>query len=277
MSTPALAMPRTVVAEARSTTHRVARTFALATRLLPDSVRSEVYLLYLVCRRLDDLVDEGDPAAEERLAAVEVWARGQAATGPEVEILECLRERHPELPLEAVSEFCRGQAQDLHFQGFETEDQLDLYAYRVAGTVGQLMAALLGARGEAADQAARALGIAMQRTNIIRDVDEDLARGRVYLPRSTLRMAGVEDLAADDRSLLLRLQIAIADHWYDRGLPGCSLLPTGGRQVRAAGLMYREILREVERSGRGLRRPLRATVPTRRKVLPLVRGLLTPS
>ena len=90
-------------------------------------------------------------------------------------------------------------------------------------------------------------------------------------------MAGAEDLAGDDRSLLLRLQIAIADHWYDRGLPGCSLLPIGGRQVRAAGLMYREILREVERSGRGLRRPLRATVPTRRKVIPLVRGLLTPS
>ncbi|MGC8474581.1 MAG: squalene/phytoene synthase family protein, partial [Candidatus Dormibacteria bacterium] len=139
MSAPALAMPRTVVAEARSTTHRVARTFALATRLLPESVRSEVYLLYLVCRRLDDLVDEGDPAAEERLAAVEAWAGGQAATGPEVEILECLRERHPELPLEAVREFCQGQADDLHFRGFETEDQLDLYAYRVAGTVGQLM------------------------------------------------------------------------------------------------------------------------------------------
>ena len=277
MSTTSLTMPRTVLAEARTTTRKVARTFALATRLLPGSVRSDVYLLYLVCRRLDDLVDEGHPAAAERLAAVEAWTRGQPSGCPEVEILECLRGLHPELPLEAVREFCRGQAQDLHFQGFETEDQLDLYAYRVAGTVGQLMASLLGARGEAADSAARALGIAMQRTNIIRDVDEDLARGRVYLPRSTMRMAGVDDLAGDDRALLLRLEIAIADHWYDRGLPGCALLPVGGRQVRAAGLMYREILREVERSGRGLKRPLRASVPPRRKVIPLVRALLAPS
>jgi phytoene synthase len=277
MSATSLGMPRTVLAEARSTTHKVARTFALATRLLPRSVRSDVYLLYLACRRLDDLVDEGHPAAAERLATVEAWTRGQPSYCPEVEILECLRRRHPELPLEAVREFCRGQAQDLHFQGFETEDQLDLYAYRVAGTVGQLMASLLGARGEAADSAARALGIAMQRTNIIRDVDEDLARGRVYLPRSTMRMAGVEDLDGDDRALLLRLEIAIADHWYDRGLPGCSLLPAGGRQVRAAGLMYREILREVERSGRGLKRPLRVSVPPRRKVIPLVRALIAPS
>ncbi len=258
------------------TTNRVARTFAVATRLLPREVRPDVYLLYLVCRQLDDLVDFQKPDAERRLGWVARWAERGEVRGPEAEILQHLADRYPTLPRDAVTDFCEGQRQDMGTLVVDTEADLDLYAYRVAGTVGRLMATILGAETEAADEASRALGIAMQRTNILRGIDEDLARGRVYIPAQALAMAGVQDLARDDRTLLLRVEIAVADHWYELGLPGSSLLKHGGRQVRAAGVMYRQILRQIEREGRGVQRPKRVVVPSHRKLLGLVQGLVQP-
>src|SRR3954467_8783348 len=102
-----------LVDEARATTRSVARTFSLACRLLPRSVRDDVYLLYLVFRTLDDLVDEHRPEAEERVAAVAAWAEG--APGPvtrEVDVLERLATRHP-LPPEALSGVSAGRRQGL--------------------------------------------------------------------------------------------------------------------------------------------------------------------
>ena len=81
--------------EARATTKRVARTFAIACRLLPRSLRDDVYLLYLVFRTLDDLVDTGDPDAEPRIAAVEAWCAGAPPDSPEAHVLADLAARHP--------------------------------------------------------------------------------------------------------------------------------------------------------------------------------------
>ena len=94
---------------ARETTRRVARTFALACRLLPRDVRDDVYRLYLVFRTLDDAVDEGEPDAAERLAAVEAWAAGVPADGREVDLLDALARRHP-LPRAAFARLLRGDA-----------------------------------------------------------------------------------------------------------------------------------------------------------------------
>jgi phytoene synthase len=139
--------------EARATIERAARTFALAARLLPTEVRDDVHLLYLVLRTLDDLVDlEGSPGggsraadAETRLAAVAAWASG-AEPEPrtrETRILDHLARRHPALPRGAVADFVAGMRQDLAGPHIATEGDLDDYAYRVAGTVGRLMAAIL--------------------------------------------------------------------------------------------------------------------------------------
>jgi phytoene synthase len=274
--------------EARRTIRRVARTFALASRLLPRGIREDTELLYLVLRTLDDLVDlEGanDPVAEARLAAVEAWAaRGgpvgstAAAATPETRILEDLGRRHPALPRDAVADFVAGMRQDLAGPRMATEADVDLYCYRVAGTVGRLMASILGAEGQEADRAARALGGAMQRTNILRDVDEDLARGRVYLADATLRAHGLDraTLATGDRSGLLRDGIARADAAYAAGMAGIRLLPHGRRSIRAAAVMYREILRQIERDGLGARRPWRSVVPRWRKAVILARCVLAP-
>lgn len=271
--------------EARATIERVARTFALAARLLPAGVREDVDLLYLVLRTLDDLVDlegsrDGGPRtadAEARLAAAESWARGEAAAAPtrETRILDDLARRHPSLPRDAVADFVAGMRQDIAGPRIVTEADLDEYAYRVAGTVGRLMAAILGGEGAEADAAARSLGIAMQRTNIVRDVDEDLANGRVYLPAETLALHGVDadSLATADRRAILRDEIAQADAAYDAGIAGIPLLRHGRRSIRAAAVLYREILRQVERDGLGARRPHRAVVGRSRKAR-LVLGAL---
>ena len=106
-------------------------------------------------------------------------------------ILADLARRHPALPRDAVADFMTGMRQDLAGPQIATDGDLDVYCYRVAGTVGRLMAAILGGEGPEADTAARSLGSAMQRTNIIRDVDEDLANGRIYLPADALARHGI--------------------------------------------------------------------------------------
>jgi len=131
------------------------------------------------------------------------------------------------------------------------------------------MASVLGTRDDRrALPAAAALGIAMQRTNILRDLDEDRAAGREYLAGETRARFGPPRPGA--REGLLRDQIAKADARYDEGLAGVPLLRSGRVAVRAAGWMYREILREIERDGYGAR-PGRATVPRRRKLWVLAR------
>jgi len=254
------------LAEARATTRRVARTFAIACRMLPRDIRDDVYLLYLVFRTLDDLVDDGDPGAAERIAAVEAWCDGAVARSPEALLLERLARRHA-LPRPAIADFCRGMRDDLDAVAIETEADLDVYCHRVAGTVGVVMAALLGATDPAAPRHAAALGQAMQRTNILRDIDEDLGNGRVYLARETLdRLCGGALPPPARREDLLRDQIARADALYELGMAGVALLPCGRRAIAAAGGMYREILRQIERDGYHAQAG-RAVVSRRRKLL----------
>jgi len=264
-----LSRPDLELREARGTTRRVARTFALACRLLPRDVRDDVYRLYLVFRTLDDLVDEGDPRAPEALARVEAWAAGGGAEGREALLLDALDRRHG-LPRDAVADFCAGMRGDLTSAPIDTEEELERYCYRVAGTVGVVMAAVLGSSDpDAARPRAAALGKAMQRTNILRDIDEDLASGRVYLARETRDRFGSN--APGRREALLRDQIARADALYDEGVAGIPLLLRGRWAIAAAAAMYREILRQIEREGYG-RQAGRAVVPRSRKLLVAARA-----
>ena len=257
------------VDEARATTRRVARTFAIACRLLPREIRNDVYLLYLVFRTLDDLVDDGEPDAEERITAVEAWCTHGAVGSREARLLARLDERHG-LPRDALLDFCRGMRDDLGGAPIRTEDELETYCYRVAGTVGVVMSALLGTRpGVDARPAAAALGKAMQRTNILRDIDEDLAAGRIYLPSESIPRFG--SLAPGEREALVRDQIARADALYDEGIAGIALLESGRFAIRAAASMYREILRQIEREGYGARAG-RVVVPRSRKLLVAARS-----
>ena len=280
--------------EAQATINSVARSFALAARFLPRDVRDDINLLYLALRRLDDLVDLEAPSgsaqradAQQRLAAIRTWINTGAiadAGGDELAIFVDLQRRTPALPTDAISAFLDGMESDLAGPVMESDADLDLYCYQVAGTVGRLMAALLGVRGgddAQADRAARALGAAMQRTNILRDIDEDLANGRVYLPATSLRRVGLDPAAASgptslrdgDRRALYMAEIARADAEYEVGVAGIRHLLNGGRSIRVAGHLYREILRQIERDGFGLRRPHRPVVGRVRKAAALLRAM----
>jgi phytoene synthase len=284
------------IGEARSTINRVARSFSLAARLLPTDRRHDVELLYLVLRSLDDLVDveiraggSSREAAEARIAGIERWTRGEPigtqATDRELIILDHLANRNRAFPRDAVLDFLEGMRADLAGPSIATDDDAARYCYQVAGTVGRMMASLLGtAPGSeaAADRAARSLGSAMQRTNILRDIDEDLAAGRIYLSHERLRAHGIDpsetggprSLKGADRRALLQEEIARADAEYEAGLAGIGYLLHGRTSIRAAALLYREILRQIERDGYGSRRPHRPAVGRGRKALLVLNALL---
>lgn len=256
------AQSRAALAEARSTHRAVGRTFWLASRFLPRDVRDDVHLLYLVLRTLDDRVDEAQPDASAVITGVETWARTGAATTREALLLEDLATRYP-LDRGVIDDFCAGMRDDLAGRVRTTEEELDTYCYRVAGTVGLLMTSVLGASDPAAARRpAIALGMAMQRTNILRDIDEDVAGGRVYLATETVERFG--SIRPGERSALMRDQIARADALYDEGIAGIVHLASGRRAIGAAAAMYREILRQIEREGLGAH-PGRAIVPLPRK------------
>ncbi len=260
--------------EAEEVMRNAARTFSIASRLLPATVRQDVVLLYLVLRTLDDLVDQQNPAAVEALAAVETWLVTGETPTRETVILQDLSNRYP-LPRPAIAAFLQGMRDDLLPPQIQTEGDLDVYCYRVAGVVGELMASILGVWHDNAWNAARSLGSAMQRTNILRDVDEDLGNGRIYLAADTLARFGITDLATQDRTELYRDQIARAESLYDQGLAGVPMLIHGGRSVAAAGAMYREILYEIRRGGYGAGRT-RSVVSRPRKALLVARAFTRP-
>jgi phytoene synthase len=239
-------------------------TFKPTLRLFPSSIREDTDRLYHVLRVLDDLVDERRPEAPERISAVEAWCRDGAVTSPESEVFAHLADRYGMSP-QGVEEFCKGMRHDLARAPIDTEADLDLYCQRVGGGVGVMLAQLLGVTRRVGEQKMATLGTAFQLTNILRDIDEDLAHDRRYIPRELIQRHG--PLAPGSREALLREQIARADELYDEGIKAIPLLQQGRRAMMVAAALYREILRQIEREGYG-QRPGRVIVPAwRRRIL----------
>jgi 15-cis-phytoene synthase len=239
-------------------------TFAPAMRLLPEPSRADVRTLYGVLRTIDDLVDEDDPRAPERVDALERWARGGVPDSPEAHALAQLADRHP-LPREQLLEFCRGMRHDIARATITDDADFERYCQQAGGSVGIVLAVLLGATGpdtERAKQGMAALGRAMQVTNILRDIDDDLTTRRVYISRSAIERFGFPSPGA--REELLRDHIARADALYEEGLPAIPLLARGRAAMALSAVLYREILRQIEREGFG-RRPGRVVVPLARR------------
>ncbi|HXD55531.1 MAG TPA: squalene/phytoene synthase family protein [Solirubrobacteraceae bacterium] len=237
-------------------------TFGQGVRLLPDAVQHDIRRLYYVLRTIDDLIDDEQPDAAPRLEAVERWAEGLGpAESEETELLEDLSRRHP-LSRPAILEFCAGMRHDLTGGTIETERDLERYCQQAGGAVGVLLAGILGTRSENCARGMAILGRAMQRTNILRDIDEDYSNGRIYIARSTIERYGFPHPGA--REQLLRDQIPRADSLYEQGAYSIQLLRNGAQAMALATALYREILRQIERDGYG-RSPGRATISDERK------------
>lgn len=227
------------------------RSFHTASLFLPDAVREGAYALYGFCRLSDDAVDVdgGDAGAVERLRSRldRIYGGEPMPHAVDRALADAVgRFAVPRAVFEALLE---GLAWDAEGRRYETIEEVFDYAARVAGSVGAMMAALMGARSP--DLVARAcdLGVAMQLTNIARDVGEDARNGRLYLPRAWMREAGLDPdafLAAPAFSpelagVVARL-LATADDLYSRADGGIArLAPTFRPAIFAARHLYAEI------------------------------------
>lgn len=238
-------------------------TFAPGLRLLPADLREDVYRLYSLLRKLDDLVDEDQPEAAERVAAIEQWVQGKPILTRETQLLNDLSQRH-QMPADAIMDFCRAMRHDIARESIHTEVDLERYCQHAGGSVGIMIARILGVADAVGDAKMATLGRAMQRTNIARDIDEDAQHSRVYIAQTTIDLFGPPIPGA--RTDLLRDQIARADALYDQAADATSLLTRGRRAMALSTALYREILRQIERDGYG-KRPGCTVVPAWRRNL----------
>jgi phytoene synthase len=236
---------------ARAVIRRHSRSFSIASRLLPQNIRVSVYALYAWCRTVDDAVDEasGDDQAAQILNLLEDdldrMRQGQSpqhAASLWIEPLVIQRR----IDVKHAKELIQGMRMDLHSYRVNDQDDLQRYCYHAAGTVGLMMTRLMGVRNPVADRHAVALGVAMQLTNIARDVREDALRERSYLPGISNPLA-VDP--TDVRGAVCDILVE-ADRQYGIGLAGLRYLPWRCRfAIRMAASLYREIGREIKRSG----------------------------
>jgi 15-cis-phytoene synthase len=248
-----------------------ARNFWYGIRLLPEPKRQALASVYAMARRIDDVGDGDLAVADKRAALDEIGASiAHVSPGSDDPVLAALgiaAVRFP-LPLDAFTDLVDGVRLDLDDHAYRTWNDLELYCRRVAGSIGRLSLGVFGSRDPEADAVlADDLGVAMQLTNVLRDVREDLDRDRVYLPQEDLERFGVarDHLAGggdvggnagnggNDRNgapgavSLIRFEVGRAREWFDRGL---TLLPRLDRRSAAcAGAMagiYRRLLDRID-------------------------------
>ena len=252
-----------IVEHSRKMIRDGSKSFAGAARLLPTTVRESVYMLYAWCRYCDDQIDaqylgHGIPCPKgsaETLARLEAQTRaalaGEAVDEPVFIALQRVIRRHA-IPERHAFELLRGFKMDVDGRRFNTlEDSLD-YCYHVAGVVGVMMAHLMDAREQEALDRAADLGIALQMTNIARDVMDDAEAGRIYLPLDWLQEAAipVDEIANREHRKRLhevtRRYLETAELYYESARYGLSWLdPRCAWAIASARGIYREIGRQV--------------------------------
>lgn len=240
------------------------KTYFLATLLLPKAKRPFVHALYGFARFADEIVDDlaSQLSIEEKAQALSKWGDN---------VLKDLRRGSSEdlvggalihtvnrfsIPHEYFEAFLHSMTMDLTIQEYETFDDLMEYVYGSAAVIGLEMAPILGFSDVAALESAKKLGIAFQLANFIRDVDEDLDRGRIYLPIQELALHGVTREMLESRILTpqiidaLKFQIARVRELQAQAAPGIALLDASSRPcIEAASTLYCGIVDEVEKIG----------------------------
>jgi phytoene synthase len=243
--------------ECERITREQARNFSWGIRLLPPAKRGALSAVYAMARRIDDIGDGDLPAPEKlRLLAEARAVATDPASAPDDLVAVALADAADRLPipLSAFGDLVDGCEMDVRGQTYDTLDELVHYCQCVAGSIGRLSLGVFGppsANRRRADELADALGVALQLTNILRDVREDLGNGRVYLPKADLDVFHCEvtalpggDLDPQDGALaeLIRFEAARAWSWYDRGL---QLLPLLDRRSAACCLAMSGIYRRL--------------------------------
>ena len=280
-SWPGYAPHAETVAQSRREFVSLVRSFWLIPELIPKLSRDDLALLYCVCRRLDDDVDEA-ASPEQARAALERWRAelfGQAQPRPLVAAFLAGVTRN-RLPLECAAHLLDGMESDLGQVRIADDDELVRYAYRVSAAVGLMVAPLIGWEGVDAEHRIVDLGVALQISNVLLGVREDASRGRVYLPRQRLEAAGLlaEDVLAAPAHPRLRPVLAgladLGDRYYRSATLGAALAPLRYRHgILLFGRIYGELGRRASRGAQPPRSP--SALPLLQKTLSLVEILAT--
>jgi phytoene synthase len=234
------------------------RSFYLASALMKPEARMAVRALYAFCRTADDIVDESGADAP---ALLETWRERSLSSRPPQHDLVAVAWADAQakyaIPQRYAEQLIDGVARDLHQTRYETFEDLTTYCYGVASTVGLMSMHITGYESEEAVRYAVKLGVALQLTNILRDVAEDWERGRVYLPQAELEAFGLteNEIAVgategvyDDRwREFMKFQVDRARQIYEEAWAGINMLhPQGRFSVAAAASFYRGILDDIE-------------------------------
>jgi 15-cis-phytoene synthase len=235
-------------------TREHSRTFHMASALLPAGKREAVRALYAFCRISDDLVDEGGANRTEDLAR---WRQESLQAHPHPDNLVALawadaRARYG-IPRQYAEQLLDGVAADIDHLRYQTFEELAHYCYGVASTVGLMSMHIVGYANDDAIPFAIKLGVALQLTNILRDVGEDWQRGRFYLPLDEMAEFGLAEaelpISGDDPRWVafMQFQIERTRQLYREALPGIGLLDPQGRfAIAAAAELYQGILDDIE-------------------------------
>jgi 15-cis-phytoene synthase len=257
-----------------------AKSFYFASSFLPKLKQKAVFPIYAFCRHVDDEIDEiGEASETEAIRSVEKWkanleeiysnAKTQRREDPQIydetqsskntdqdlvflawqDLLQTYK-----IPRELPLELIQGVLMDTTIKRYQTFDELYVYCYRVASTVGLMSSEILGYSDKIALEYAEAMGIAMQLTNILRDIKEDAAIGRIYLPQEDLRAFNIseEQIFADEFDgnflAMMKFQVERARRFYTKGEKGIALLEKDSRfTVLLASRIYAKILDEIEK------------------------------
>ncbi len=236
-------------------------------------MRKACWILYRWCRHCDDLVDHTANPAQAVADILDQTLKGSTPIFNDFDQL-CHKYQIPKtLALDMISGF----DQDAKFERFFSLEDLEVYAYRVAGTVGLMMSHIMNVKDQRAMAPAKSLGIAMQLTNIARDVTEDHARGRVYLPLQWLRDAGVseERIPLENEKVFPVVQKLLyrAEELYREGQRGYHFLPfRAAVAVSIASEIYAEIGRKILRQGPSAL-DMRMTIPFLPKLRLALKGI----
>lgn len=248
-----------IAAESLQTLAKGSRSFSFASHFMPKERREDAALLYALCRLIDDLADEAPSPQKARhdLGVLDAELRGQAPARALVEAFLSMAAQRG-VRLAQVHELILGVLSDLDTVRVPDDRALLRYCYRVAGTVGLMMSPILGVEDPQASAFALDLGVAMQLTNICRDVQEDARMGRVYIPAHRLRAEGISQTA------LLNLQpnhaagvarvvqdlLLLAEQYYMSAERGLHYIPAKPRAaIMVASQIYREIGHKLLRNG----------------------------
>jgi 15-cis-phytoene synthase len=267
-------------ATCRQTIKNGSKTFFLGSKFLPYAKRRAVWAVYSFCRYTDDLVDRAKDTTPAELAKsltdweTELLQNFQKANPPTVSHL--LAWQHAcssyQISRQPALDLIAGMRMDLTQNRYQNFEELKLYCYRVASTVGLLLLPIIGYEGgEETIQQAINLGIAKQLTNILRDVGEDAAAGRIYIPLDEMQEFGyteeelIKGVVNEQFRRLIQFQIVRAREYYERAAPGIEKLNNDGRlAIAIASRTYSQILKVIERNNYDVFSQ-RAYVPTLEK------------